>query len=108
MRSSTIIVHSPFIHTELVVPACDALTPRRQSGLADLGDGRARCDRLGIDHEIDQRRLAGAKTALEGGRELPGFRYRFAMQAIGAGEGGEIRVLEVGCDHALRIFALLM
>jgi hypothetical protein len=57
-----------------------------------------RRDRLGVELDLDDRGLAARPRALEGGRELGRLLHRLAMAAIGAGIGGEIRVLQVVPD----------
>ena len=49
-----------------------------------------------------------AARPLEGRREVGGRLHCLAMAAIGAGQGGEIGVFQVGRDNAAREFALLM
>src|SRR5262245_8091893 len=69
------------------------LSPGGDRGGADLAEGLARRDHLGIELHVDERGLARGERALEGGGEFLGPRHRLAMAAIGAGERGEFGIV---------------
>ena len=78
-------------------PTCSAL----ERLLADRGRGCvAGGDRVRVDAQLDQRRLARGARALEGRRELLGALHQLAVPAEGARIGGEIRVLQLGARDA--------
>src|SRR5215472_15779185 len=74
----------------------------------NLAEALADRQRLGVDPDLEQGRLAGAERPFEGGAELLGLLDQLAMGAIGAGQRGKIGVDELGPQNALRIIALLM
>src|SRR5262245_33123306 len=91
------------------IPAAKGLSALRLEGL--LPDGaqrRRRSDRVGVDLQLYERRLAGARGALERRREILGALHGLAVPAEGARVRCEVRVLQVGAEHPRGILALLM
>ncbi len=72
------------------------------------GQRRGRRDRLGIDLDVDDRRLAGLPRGAERSAEIGGVLDRRAEAAEGAGIGGEIGIPQLGRRHPAGIFALLV
>src|SRR5574341_774765 len=66
---------------------------------AQAGERRARTDRLRIDPDLDERRLARRARALESGGELRGLLDHLAMAAESARVRREIRVLQLGAGN---------
>ena len=64
--------------------------------------------RLRIELEMDDRGLAGLQRAAIGRREIRGLLDHSAIAAERRGVGGEVRIAQLGRDHAARIFALLV
>src|SRR5580704_5664951 len=89
-----------------LLPIFSALSA--QSLFADRSERRGRGDGLGIDFDVDERRLAGTLRRRVGLGELGGALHCHPEPAEGARIGGEIRVLQLRADDAARIFALLM
>src|SRR5258706_16098013 len=65
-------------------------------------------NRLRVDAHLDHSGLAGGEAAIEGGAELRGLLDDLAHRAEGSRERGELRVLDIGRDHAPRIVLLLV
>ena len=65
-------------------------------------------DRLGIDLEMDDRRLAGLPRRAKAAAKSAVFSTSAPKPPKARGIGGEIRILQRGRDHAAGIFALLM
>src|SRR4030088_1591774 len=76
--------------------------------LAQVAQGDARGERLGVGLDVDDRGLGGGERPLERRGEIFGLLDRLAMAAEGAGVGCEVGVLELGAVDACRILALLM
>ena len=68
----------------------------------------ARADPLGIDDQLEHGGLAGGERPLERSLELLRPLDPLAVRAIRPRERGEVRVLEVGADHAARELPLLV
>src|SRR5260221_4488941 len=74
----------------------------------DRVERRIRRDRLRIGAQLDHRGLAGSDAALERGPELSRVLDDLAHRAEAARERGEVRVHDVGADHAPGIVLLLV
>ena len=71
--------------------------------LPERRDGRGRGDRLRVDAKLDQGRAARRAGALEGGREILGTLDDLAVQAVGARQGGEVGVDQIGARLRSRL-----
>src|SRR6516225_2726424 len=81
---------------------------RFAGGRPDLAQALPDRERFGVELDLDQRRLACGHCPLESGGELLGAQHRLAMGAIGAGEGGEVGIVELRAQDTLGIVALLV
>src|ERR1700682_1309554 len=97
---------TPFPIRYSLLPIRSALSA--QSLFADRFERRGRGDGLGIDFDVDKRRLAGTLRRRGGLGEIGGALHSRPEPAEGARISGEIRVLQLGADDPTRIFALLM
>src|SRR5439155_9950747 len=77
-------------------------------GFADLRQGLSRCDRLRIDHEVENGREPGVEDALERCCEVLRPLDSFAVPAVRRPQRGEVGIDELGRAHASRVLPLLV